>query len=83
MGGGIVKELLKRNGIALNYVAEAMGVSPQNLQSILRANDIKTGVLERIAAAINKNIYFFYENSQTVTGCNICQTVDYEIGRAS
>lgn len=70
MKGEAVKEILKRNGIALKDVAEAMGESPQNLNSMLKADDIKTGVLERIAAAINKNLYFFFEDSQSVTGNN-------------
>jgi len=70
MKGETVKEILKRNGIALNDLAERMGESPQNLQSMLRASDIKTGVLERIAEAINKSLYFFYDETQTINGSN-------------
>ena len=70
MKGETVKEILKRNGIALNDLAERMGESPQNLQSMLRASDIKTGVLERIAEAINKSLYFFYDETQTINGNN-------------
>jgi transcriptional regulator with XRE-family HTH domain len=68
MKGKTVKEILKRNNIALNELAERMGVSPQNLQSMLRAADIKTGTLERIAEATNKSLYFFYKQSQGITG---------------
>ena len=68
MKGEQVKEILKRHGIALNDLAARMGESPQNLQSMLRAADIKTGVLERIAAAINESLYFFFGDEQTVTG---------------
>ncbi|MCQ2058708.1 MAG: helix-turn-helix transcriptional regulator [Bacteroidaceae bacterium] len=71
MKGETVKEFLKKSGIPLNKVAEKMGETPQNLQSMLRADDIKTGVLERIAAAINKNLYFFYDDeSQNINGDN-------------
>ena len=70
MKGEAVKEMLKRNGIALKDVAEAMGESPQNLNSMLKADDIKTGVLERIASSINKSLYFFFEDSQSVSGNN-------------
>lgn len=70
MKGETVKEILKRNGIALKDVALAMGKSPQNLNSMLQANDIKTGVLERIAEAINESLYFFFENGQSITGNN-------------
>lgn len=70
MKGETVKAILKRNGIALKDVAEALGESPQNLQSMLKADDIKTGVLERIANAINKSIYFFFEDNQSISGNN-------------
>ncbi len=39
-----------------------MSETPQNLQALLNVEDIKTGVLERISTAINKDILFFYGN---------------------
>lgn len=63
MTGEFVKNKLKKAGFALKTVAESMGVSQQDLQSKLRTSDIKTGVLESIANAINKNVYFFYDES--------------------
>lgn len=62
MTGKRVKEILRKNGYVLSDVAKSMGIIPQNLQSMLNVEDIKTGVLERVAAAINKNVYFFYQN---------------------
>jgi glucuronate isomerase len=61
--GKEVKERLLTSGYVLKDVAAAMGIIPQNLQSLLGVDDIKTGVLENIAKAINKSIYFFYEAS--------------------
>ena len=61
MKGLDVKEKLVKEGYALNEVAKNMNISPQTLHSLLKAGDIKTGVLENIANAINKTIYFFYE----------------------
>lgn len=58
MSGEEVKKILKEN-YKLADVAAAMGIIPQNLQSLLDVADIKTGVLERIAAAIGKDICFF------------------------
>lgn len=63
MKGTQVKEKLLKNGYVLADVAKKMGTIPQNLQSLLAAEDIKTGVLETIAKAISKSVYFFYEES--------------------
>jgi hypothetical protein len=63
--GKEVKEKLLNSGYVLKDVAAIMGIIPQNLQSLLGVDDIKTGVLESIAKAINKSIYFFYDASTT------------------
>lgn len=63
MKGEVVKERLLKEGYILADVARAMGIIPQNLQTLLSANDIKTGVLEKIAQAINKKAYFFFEEN--------------------
>jgi transcriptional regulator with XRE-family HTH domain len=70
MKGKDVKKKLLNNGFKLNNVAEAMNIIPQTLQSLLQAEDIKTGVLEKIANAINKSVYFFFEDDNRV-GNNI------------
>lgn len=61
MKGAKVKEKLLNHGYVLADVAKRMGIIPQTLQSLLSAEDIKTGVLENIAKSINESIYFFYE----------------------
>lgn len=61
MRGDQVKKILIESGYVLKDVAEILGESPQNFQSMLSAVDIKTGVLEKIAKAINKNLYFFFD----------------------
>lgn len=61
MKGKDVKDKLLNSGYKLKDVAENMGILPQTLQSLLQAEDIKTGVLEKIAKSINKNTYFFFD----------------------
>ena len=61
MRGDQVKKILVERGYVLKDVADLLGESPQNFQSMLSAVDIKTGVLERIANSINKNLYFFFD----------------------
>jgi phage repressor protein C with HTH and peptisase S24 domain len=62
MKGIEVKKKLQNSGFSLKMVADAMGETPQNLNSMLNAQDIKTGILERIAGAINKSLYFFFDD---------------------
>ncbi len=62
MRGEEVKKILEDDGLPLNELAERLEISPQNLNNWLNVKDIKTGILERIASAINKNIYYFIDN---------------------
>jgi len=61
MTGNYVKNKLKIAGFKLVDVAHKMGISPQNLEGKLKSNDIKVGVLESIAKAINESVYFFFD----------------------
>lgn len=62
MTGDFVRNKLLSEGYVLAEVASEMDISPQDLNSKLKTNDIKVGVLEKIAEAINKNVYFFFDN---------------------
>lgn len=59
MNGSEVKKILRSIGVSQAFVAEKMNVSPQVLASMLRTSDIKVGVLDRIAKAAGKDIFFF------------------------
>lgn len=74
MTGREVKAKLLSQGYILADIAKKMGVIPQTLNSLLQANDIKTGVLEKIANAINKSAYFFYESDEQNSLCPNIQT---------
>lgn len=65
MKGALVKDILLSNGYKLKDIADLMGETPQNLQAMLKVEDIKTGVLERISSAIGKNITFFFNGKNT------------------
>jgi len=78
MTGKSVKDRLLNSGYVLADVAKEMGVIPQTLNSLLQANDIKTGVLENIAKAINKSIYFFFESDGELSNSvNLTSGVPY------
>lgn len=64
MQGIKIKKKLLEGGFVLAKVALAMGESPQNLDILLRAKDVKSGTIERICKSINKTIDFFYAEKE-------------------
>lgn len=69
MKGEDLKRLIIQSGLPLTKVAEALGISQQNLSGILSRDDIKTGTLEKVSEAIGTPVvYNFGEASATVGG---------------
>lgn len=67
MKGEEVKKILEDDGYQLNELADKLNISPQNFNNWLGVQDIKTGILEKIAQAINKNIYYFIDKQSLMT----------------
>lgn len=62
MSGKELKEILASEGINLSELARLLGfANDQRLHSALKAEDVKSGLIEAIAKATNKNICFFYQ----------------------
>lgn len=76
MNGNKLKIIIKDLGFSLKEVADLMGESPQNLNSMLNAQDIKTGVVERISVAIKKNLYSFMYNDIKLMSYDEMDTFD-------
>lgn len=78
MSGKELKEILNAEGVNLSELAKSLGfANDQRLHSALKAEDVKSGLIEAIARATNKSIGFFYkgelghlatDNSITVSG---------------
>jgi transcriptional regulator with XRE-family HTH domain len=83
MRGIDVRKKLQNNGFSLKIVAELMGETPQNLNSMLNARDIKTGVLERIAKVINKSLYFFFDDKVGLMTKEEMQQHDKEVAKVN
>lgn len=68
MSGEEVKEKLRQEGIVFSELARLLGYdSDQRLHSALKANDVRSGLIEDIARAINKSVSWFYpETTKTV-----------------
>lgn len=63
MTGEYVKKKIENAGFQLNTVAELINVSPQNLHSKLKTKDVRVSLLLDLAKAINKSVYYFFEDS--------------------
>lgn len=63
MKGADLKDLLKKEGVILSQLAEDLGMSQQNLSAAFTRDDVKSGLLEKIARILNKPIGFFYGES--------------------
>lgn len=74
MTGKHVQNLILSEGYSVNQIAKLIGVAQPNLLSLLKHDDIRTGLLEDIAKAMGKPLAFFYGEdygvSAQVTGSN-------------
>ena len=78
MKGSDLKELLRRERISLVQLAEALGMSQQNLSAAFTREDVKSGFLEKIAQALNCPVGFFYaevSGSPQINGSNNTQVL--------
>ena len=60
MKGSELKEILRREGVVFIHLAEELGVSQQNLSAAFTRDDVKSGLLEKIAKILNKPIGYLY-----------------------
>lgn len=63
MNGKELKQILVAEGINLSELARALGfANDQRLHSALRAEDVKSGLIESIAKVTNKSVCSFYQS---------------------
>ena len=60
MTGQHLQNLMKKEGYSVNKMAEMIGRSQQNLATVLKHDDVRTGLVEDIAKAMGKPLSFFY-----------------------
>lgn len=64
MSGKELKKILMDEGLKISDVSKMLGyVSDQRLHSALKSNDVKSGLIESIAKATNKSVYFYYRRA--------------------
>lgn len=71
MDGKTLKErLIALTGLQLKEIAEKLEMSPQHLNQVLNAADIKTGFVEKVSEVFILSLDDLYSTSNTVTGNN-------------
>lgn len=60
MTGKELKEKLTKCGVSQSEIARRLEVSQQSFNQALMVNDVKSGLLERIAQALGLSMSFFY-----------------------
>lgn len=65
MTGEHVRTKIRQKGLTFRQVAQAIGESDQNFRMLLSVKNVSTETLERIAAAMNVNVAYFY-NEQPI-----------------
>lgn len=86
MTGKYLQDLIVSEGYSVNKMAELIGRSQQNLASLLKHEDVRTGLLEDIAKAMGKPLSFFYGEaygSVTVAGNNNATAINNSTATAT
>lgn len=65
MTGDRIKVLLDELGITQKALSEMLGVTPQSVNAIIAASDVRSGTLEKIANVLGVPMSRFYPNDTT------------------
>ena len=60
MKGSDLREILRRENVVMAQLADKLSMSQQNLNAVFTRDDVKSGTIEKIAAALGKPVGFFY-----------------------
>ena len=61
MTGEELKRKLEATGVSQAKIAEMLGIFPQSLNKTLQADDVKSGLIEKLCQILDKDISFFYD----------------------
>lgn len=65
MTGERIKFLLDELGVTQKALSEMLGVTPQSVNAIIAASDVRSGTLEKIANVLGVPMSRFYPNDTT------------------
>lgn len=61
MNGSELKARLKRSGKTMTEIGALLGMSPQALNQVFRAKDVKSGIIEDLSECLGIPISYLYE----------------------
>ena len=67
-----VKEIMKEKGVSSLQLAEAVDITPVAMSNILTKNSSTIATLERIAEALNVELYELFAPSKNLIRCPRC-----------
>ena len=70
MTGKDIRQKIEKSGVAYADLAKRLDVSPQTLNSRLKAHDLKLSFIEEVARAINKPLYYFFQEEPLSSSVN-------------
>ena len=79
MHGINLKKGINEKGVPLSELSKSLGITPQALNSILKANDVRSGTIEKICDVLDVDINYFYKGTKyevksTDSTCNLNDT---------
>ena len=83
MKGEHLKNLILSEGYTINKMADLLGVAQPNLLMLLKHQDVRTGLVEKVADVMGKPLAFFYGEaygSVSQTGNNNTQVANNVAG---
>lgn len=64
MSGTQLKEILSKTGLSLTEISDKLQTSTQNLNSMFKASDVRTGLIERLCAVLDMDITDFIKSDR-------------------
>ena len=66
MTGERLKTIIERSGLRTNEMASRLGMLPQQLNNVFHTNDVKTGIVEKVADIIGVPVCTLYGDGNIV-----------------
>lgn len=60
MSGEQLKDILAKTGKSYADIANLLGISSQSLYQIFKADDVKSGLLEKLCSVLGEDVTLFY-----------------------
>lgn len=67
MTGEHIRKKIREKGFTYRKIAQSIGETDQSFRMLLSSENVKSGTLERIAAAMGENVAYFYNEQPILT----------------